>query len=557
MKHTTLIVVFLLSIFTVSAQHKEVKRPKLVVGIVVDQMRWDYLYKFYNNYGEGGFKRLINQGYNCQNTFINYLPSYTGPGHACIYTGSVPAIHGIASNDWIDNNTGKTVYCVEDKTVQAVGGSSKAGQMSPRNLLATTVGDELKLSDWDNSRVYSFSIKDRGAILPAGHSANGAFWFDDSTGSFMTSTYYSDGKIKIPEEFPLWLTDFNNKRWADSLIKIRWDFDNANEKAWLHSNGKRWYLLRDNEDPVTEGTLPGEIKASFPHNTMQDTKGYNKLRYLPGGNTIVFKAAKACVRGEYLGTTGYTDMLCISLSTTDYVGHTFGPDSREIEDMYYRLDEELASFLKFLDRQIGGGNYTIFLTADHGAAHNSLELKYTGIPAGNKSEKEAFKELTAYIKKATGKDSVIKALADYQVYLNENKITPIERETVKKLIVDWFYKQEGVAYAIDMENMQNENIPEPIKTMIVNGYNKQRSGCIQIILQPGWYSDSHKTGTTHGTWNPYDTHIPLLWYGWGIPHGETYRHINMTDIAATLSALLHIQMPNGCVGNVITEITDK
>jgi predicted AlkP superfamily pyrophosphatase or phosphodiesterase len=542
MKYIALVIVFSLCVCSVQAQKKdEVKRPKLVVGIVIDQMRWDYLYRFYDRYTEGGFKRLMNEGFNCQNTFINYLPSYTGPGHATIYTGSVPAIHGIASNDWVDNATGNTVYCVEDKTVTAIGGSAKAGQMSPKNLLATTVTDELQLALGYTSKVCAISLKDRGAILPAGHTGT-AFWFDDSSGNFMSSSYYL-------KSIPDWVKKFNNKRYSDSLMGKEWDmlYDFMSYNNGDGSDNSRY-----------EGIHKGEETPTFPHKLSRTIdKGYNGLRYLPAGNKIIFESAKSAINYANIGFSLSTDFLCLSFSATDYIGHMYGPNSTEVEDMYLRFDKELATFLHFLDLNIGEGNYTIFLTADHGAAHNSELLKDLKIPAGNKSEKEAFKELTTYLKQKTGKDSLLRALADYQVYLNEPKIqSALQREEIKKLIVDWFYKQDGVAYAIDMEHMQNENIPEPVKTMIVNGYNKQRSGCIQIILQPGWYSDSHTTGTTHGTWNPYDTHIPLLWYGWGIPKGETHRKINMTDIAATLSALLHIQMPNGCVGNVITEITD-
>lgn len=550
MKYIALVIVFSLCVCSVQAQKKdEVKRPKLVVGIVIDQMRWDYLYRFYDRYTDGGFKRLMNEGFNCQNTFINYLPSFTGPGHATIYTGSVPAIHGIASNDWIDNKTGKTVYCVEDKTVAAVGGSSKAGQMSPRNLLTTTVIDEFRLISGYVSQVCAISLKDRGAIIPGGHSISniptcGAFWFDDSTGNFMSSSYYW-------RTLPDWIQQFNNKRYADTLINKEWHKLYDRYSYQTTTNG---YL----DNNRYEGKFKGEQYPTFPHQLSKTSdKGYNGLRYLPGGNKIIFQLAKQALWEGEIGKSFSTDFLCLSFSATDYVGHMYGPNSHEVEDMYLRFDKDLASFLHILDGAIGVGNYTVFLTADHGAAHNSELLKDLKIPAGNKSEKEAFKELTAYLKQTTGKDSLLRALADYQVYLNEPKIQSAQqREEIKKLIVDWLYKQDGVAYAIDMEHMQNEYIPEPIKTMIVNGYNKQRSGCIQIILQPGWYSDSHTTGTTHGTWNPYDTHIPLLWYGWGIPKGETHRKVNMTDIAATLSALLHIQMPNGCVGNVITEITD-
>lgn len=542
MKYLFLSVAFLQCIATASAkQNKPEKQPKLVVGIVIDQMRWDYLYRFQSRYSDGGFKRIMNEGFNCQNTMINYVPTFTAPGHTCVYTGSVPAIHGIVANDWIDNATEKPVYCTEDNTVHTIGSDSKAGLNSPANLLATTVADELKLAKNMQAKVFGLAIKDRGAILPAGHTANGAYWFDDVSGNFVTSSYYT-------KELPEWMTGFNNKRWADTFIGRAWD-----TKYPIGS-----YKLSLADDNPYEGKLKGEKAPVFPHIAKQDGKGYGALRYLPGGNTIVLKAAKACINAEGLGKDDITDMLCISLSTPDYVGHMFTPNSVEAEDMYLRLDAELASFFNYLDRKIGEGNYTLFITADHGAAHNSNYLKSINIPAGNKAESAALKGVNAYVKERVGKDSMVLDLSNYQVYLNEKRIASLkqDREDVKEAVAEWFKKQDGVAYVVDMEDMDDAVIPATIKEMIVNGYNRKRSGCIQVILEPGFYSGYGPTGTTHGTWNPYDAHIPLLWYGAGIKNGETHRTVHMTDIAATLSALLHIQMPNGCVGTVIQEVIE-
>jgi len=542
MKYLFLSVAFLQCIATATAKHKKpIKQPKLVVGIVIDQMRWDYLYRYQNRYTDGGFKRIMKEGFNCQNTMINYVPTFTAPGHTCVYTGSVPAIHGIVANDWIDNETEKPVYCTEDNTVRTVGSDSKAGLNSPANLLATTVADELKLATNMQAKVFGLAIKDRGAILPAGHTADGAYWFDDVSGNFITSSYYG-------KELPEWMAGFNNNRWADTFIKQQW-----NTMYPIES-----YKLSLADDNPYEGKLKGEKAPVFPHIAKQDGKGYGALRYLPGGNTIVLKAAKACINAEGLGKDDITDMLCISLSTPDYVGHMFTPNSIEAEDMYLRLDAELASFFNYLDRKVGEGNYTLFITADHGAAHNSNYLKSIYIPAGNKAESAALKELNAYVKEKVGKDSLVLDLSNYQVYLNEKRIASLEqeREDVKDAVAEWFKKQDGVAYVVDMEDMDDAVIPATIKEMIVNGYNRKRSGCIQVILEPGWYSGYGPTGTTHGTWNPYDAHIPLLWYGAGVKKGETHRTVHMTDIAATLSALLHIQMPNGCVGTVIQEVVE-
>lgn len=531
------ICVFLhVAVLSVQAQ-EQVVRPKLVVGIVVDQMRWDYLYKYYEKYSENGLKRLMNDGFNCQNTMINYLPSFTGPGHATIYTGSVPAIHGIAANDWVDNETGRFIYCAEDKTVLPVGGSKKSGQMSPRNMYTTTITDELKIATQGRAKVFGIGIKDRGSILPAGHSANGAFWFDDSTGNFITSSYYM-------QQLPAWLNRFNNRRWADTFMNSEWNL--------LYSADAYTNSTADNTD--WEGKLLGETAPVFPHKTpVYKNRGYYGIRYMPAGNTLTFKAAKACIKGEQMGVDDITDFLCVTFSTPDYAGHNYGPDALEMEDMYLRWDNELAAFLAYLDKHIGKGQYTIFLSADHGAAHNAGYMNSMKIPAGSETQAEATDRLNEYLKEKTGKDSLIKALYNYQVYFNKDAG---EENGVNEAVTDWLYQQDGVAYVVDMQDMDDAVVPEPIKTMIVNGYNRERSGGIQIVMKPGWYSGHGKTGTTHGSWNPYDTHIPLLWYGAGVKRGQTHRTVNMTDIAPTLAALLRIQMPNGCVGQVITEMLD-
>ncbi len=526
--------------FPVFAQQHNVNRPRLVVGIVVDQMRWDYLYRYYDMYGNDGFKRLINEGFACQNTMLPYLPAFTGPGHSCIYTGSVPSIHGIAANDWIDNITGRPWYCTDDTTVSPVGGSWKAGMMSPRNLLASTVTDELRLATNFHSKVFGIALKDRSSILPAGHLANGAYWFDDSTGNFITSTWYT-------KSLPGWLNDFNGKRYADRYMSEDWNLL-YNKSAYTQS-------LEDN-NPY-EGALKGEKEPVFPHLAKdRPKKKYSSLRTLPFGNSITLKLAKACIAGEDMGGSDNTDFLCVSLSSTDYIGHQFAPNSMEVEDAYLRLDRNLASFLKYLDEHVGNGNYLVFLTADHGAAHNAQYLQDIKMPAGNQSEQNLQKEMNAFLKKQFHKDGIVSSYTNYQVYLNDKAIAAAHtnKEKVKASIIAWLKLQPQVAYAVDMEQAEVSTVPEPIRTMIVNGYNNKRSGCIEVVLNPGWYDGYAATGTTHGTWNPYDAHIPLLFYGWHVPHGESHNTVYMTDIAATVAAMLHIQMPNGCIGHVITDM---
>lgn len=537
MKRVQLLLLTILSAY--SAYSQTLPRPKLVVGIVVDQMRWDYLYRYYDRYEAGGFKRLMNKGFNCQNTMINYLPSFTAPGHACVYTGTVPSIHGIASNDWIDNNTGRPWYCTEDTVVKPVGGSYTAGCMSPQNMLTTTITDELRLATNFRSKVFGVAIKDRGSILPAGHLANGAYWFDDSTGTFVTSSFYGS---KLPD----WLVTFNNRRLPDSLINKDWELLYP-----LHT-----YVNSIEDNNRYEGIFQGEKAPVFPHSVKgMKNAGYLGLRFLPGGNTLTFEAAKACIKGEKMGSGSSTDFMCISFSSTDYAGHQYAPNAVEMEDMFLRMDRELAAFLLYLDNTVGAGNYTLFLTADHGGAHNNNFLKDHKVPAGEGNAVSAG-VLNALLKKEFGKDSVVRAVTNYQVYFDEQVIerNKLSENKIVAYIKEWVGKQQGVAYVIDMHDRGHNITAEPVRTMIVNGYNRERSGRLQIILKPGWYGGHAGTGTTHGMWSPYDTHIPLLWYGWGIPAGETNRRVYMTDIAATLAALLHIQMPNGCIGEPINAI---
>ena len=564
------------------------KKPKMIIGMVIDQMRWDYLYRYSSLYGNDGFKRLMREGYNCQNTMVNYLPSFTGPGHSCIYTGSVPSIHGIAGNNWIDNKTGKDWYCVDDSTVRQVGDTGKAGGMSPRTLLTTTITDELRLATNLKSRVFGVAIKDRGSILPAGHLANAAYWYDDRSGNFTTSTYY-------PEQNPKWLQAFNQRRTGDSLTKLGWK---------LLRNPKD-YGQSTTDANNYEGNFKGEKAPVFPHmfDTMQDGDRYKVLKSIPAGNTYSIMMAKACMEGENLGMGDATDFMALSLSSTDYAGHQFAANSMEIEDMYLRLDNDISAFLKYLDMRYGAGNYLFFLTADHGGAHNATFLSDLDIPAGVPRAGIA-SDLNDYLKAQFGKDSIVSGIDNYEVYLNtayfdgpktsqavaqpqpaqykqvriragkhgsyrtvkvreqqvgaKTATNMPDRDKVKQSIIEWLGKRPEIQYVIDMEDMDKTPVPEPIRTMAINGYYKPRSGVIQVILNPGWYDNSGKTtGMTHGSWNPYDSHIPLLWYGWNIPEGETHRVVNMTDISATLAALLNIQMPNGCIGKPIMEITDK
>jgi predicted AlkP superfamily pyrophosphatase or phosphodiesterase len=516
-----------------------IERPKLVVGIVVDQMRWDYLYRYYDRYGTGGFKRMLGEGFSCENTFISHLPSFTAVGHSTVYTGSVPAIHGITGNDWQDQVTGRHWYCTEDTTVQPVGTSGAAGRMSPHNLLATTITDELRIATNFRSRVVGVSLKDRASILPAGHTPTGAFWLDDSNGCFVTSTWYMN-------ELPGWVQQFNARKEPAQLMS----------KPWETLYPVNTYVQSTADDSKWEGTFAGEKAPVFPHNMpVIYAKNHGTLRTTPFGNTLTLDFAKAAVAGYQLGNGAATDFLTINCASTDYVGHQFGPNSIEVEDTYLRLDKDLAAFLTYLDEHVGKGKYLVFLTADHGAANSVGYLQEHNIPAGFLIEKGG---LSDALKEKFGVGGLVRNAMNYHISFNVDRIdsAKLDYDAVKKEAVKWLQKQPGIQMAADIDNIGNSPIPEPIKHMIVNGYNPKRCGPVMVIPEPGWYQGFTK-GTTHGNWNPYDIHIPLVFMGWHVKHGASNENAYMTDIAPTIAAMLHIQMPSGCVGKPVKAVTGQ
>lgn len=514
-------------------------QPKLVVGIVVDQMRWDYLYRFRDRFGEGGFKRMLKEGFTCENTMIPYAQTVTAAGHACVYTGSVPAINGIMGNQWYDRSRGRYVYCVEDDRVKPVGGNGKSDPMSPRNLFTNTIGDELRLSTNFRSKVVGVAIKDRGAILPAGHSGK-AFWYESKTGSFITSTYYQP-------ELPGWVQGFNERKVPDSLYA----------KDWTTLYPIETYLQSDKDNVPYEGKFQHEETPSFPHKlTGMIGTNYGTISSTPQGNTMTLEFSRAAIKGEGLGKDEITDLLAISLSSTDYVGHQFGPNSIEIEDTYLRLDADLAKFFAYLDTEVGKGKWLLFLTADHAAAHASGFLKDHSLPIGSLSTNAA--ALNKLIEAKYGIPNVVMANANYHFYFNFEKIDSAQKnadEIINYAIAE-LEKDTAVMMAMDARQLASVNLPAEIKNRYANGYNKKLAGDVILLLKPAYFWGNYKTGTTHGAWNPYDSHIPMLFMGWGVKHGHTNRPTFMTDIAPTITALLKIQMPNGSIGNPVVEITD-
>tara|TARA_Y100001954_G_scaffold167055_1_gene177323 strand:- start:257 stop:1843 length:1587 start_codon:yes stop_codon:yes gene_type:complete len=521
------ILLFLICIPLFAQSQNNIKKPKLIIGIVVDQMRFDYIQRFWNNFSEEGFKKLINQGHFFRNTRFGYVPTYTGPGHASIFTGTTPSMHGIIANNWYDKNTEELIYCAGDGNTHTICNCEKNindvlsedGKMSPKHMLTSTIGDEIKLFN-SNSKVIGISLKDRGAILSAGHSANAAYWMDKH-GEWITSSYYM-------QNLPEWLVKYQSKKSVSQYLKGNWSYKN---------------MFNHSLDSILINDGAGGIKVT------------------PMGNTILKDLAIEIIKNEKLGKNEDIDMLTISFSSTDYIGHKYGPHADEIKDTYIKLDKDIAEILKYIDKD----NSIVFLTADHGVVSEPHELIERKIPSGYFDKEKLIKSLNEYLNKkfvdqnmVTSK-SWIKNFSNLQLFLDHDLIThsSFSLKDIQEACAAFILNFEGVKNTFTQYQMMNTSqYSSSTRTLIQRGFNPKRSGDVIIVLQTGWISNSWKNGgTTHGSSYSYDTHVPLIFWGAMIPKGHTDRLVNIRDIAPTISTILGISYPNGCTGNPLSEIT--
>lgn len=530
---------------TVSTTSETITKPKLIIGIVVDQMRYDYLTQFENKYSEGGFKRMMRDGYNCKNNHYNYIPTYTGPGHASVYTGTTPENHGIIANDWYDKYTKKEVYCASDENYASVGVEDKwEGKMSPHRMQTTTVTDQLRLATQQRGKVIGIAIKDRGAILPAGHAANGAYWFyGKDKGSWITSTYYRN-------DLPTWVKEFNDSDEAEKYLK-----------PWNTLYDINTYTESGADASSFEGTFKGKSSATFPYDLAalkDENGGFDILKATAYGNNLTTDFAIAAIHGEQLGQDADTDFLALSYSSTDYVGHRFGVNSKEIEDTYIRLDKDMERLFSVLDQKVGKGNYTIFLTADHAAVHVPSYLQSMNIPAGYFDHKALKSHLVDFLNTTYGSEQLIENISSGQVFLNHAEIkrlklsaTAIENALQRELLA-----YDKISKVYTRTAFMNTEFTTGIAASLQKGFSQKRSGDVCFVLDIATISYS-RTGSTHGSGFNYDTHVPLVFYGSGIQQGETLQRTVISDIAPTISALLQISFPNGATGNPIESVIKK
>ncbi len=520
--------------------------PRLVVGIVVDQMRADMVQRYWSNYGEGGFRRLVRDGAYLRNTHYDYAPTYTAPGHASIYTGTTPAYHGIVGNDLYDRRLGNESYCAVDAAVKGVGCDDASGARSPQRLLATTLADELERRTERRSITLGISLKDRGAIMPIGRTGDAAYWFTGGVdGAFATSTWYRP-------ELPAWLQRFNAEGRAARYLDRTWD---------LLLPRERYHEVLPDDNPY-ETPLSGATTATLPQDlaALHGAAGSTGiLAYTPWGNTIVTDMALAAMEGEGMGSDAVPDLLAISYSSPDILGHRVGPRALELEDMYVRLDRELERLFKALDDRVGADRYVVFLTADHAAADVPAYLKDLHGSAGYVPIAELRAEVEAALDARFGPGDWVRHVLNEQLWLNDSLLTlrGLDVAEVQRVAARRLQQRSDIAFAFAAEDLQHTVMPPGPGRALQRGYRSARSGDVAYVMLPGFFDrvgEGPGRGTTHGSiWN-YDTHVPLFFMGRGIRPGEVVRRTSITDIAPTLSMLLGTALPDAAIGDPIPEV---
>ncbi len=521
--------------------------PRLVVGIVVDQMRTDFIYRYWANFSEGGFKRLLREGSFQRDAHYNYGLTHTGPGHASIYTGTTPRDHGIMMNDMFVRSTGTMINCVQDNNVRGVEADGPRAHRSPLNLLSGTLADELERRTDGRSKTIGVSFKDRGAILPMGRTGDGAYWFfEDEAGSFATSTWYRN-------ELPPWLRAFNARKLVAEQLGKTWD---------LLLPRERYHEVLPDENPY-ETPLPGATKATLPLDIAAAYTASNKspwlIKAVPGALHITTELALAALEGEQMGLDAITDLLAVSYSATDELGHEMGPRALEIEDMYLRLDRELERLLKELDTRVGSGRYTVFLTADHAAVDVPEYLKDLKASAGYVEMADLTASVESALTSRYGPGKYVRRRVKEYLYFNDSLLVArqLDRAEVQRVAAETIRAFPGVAEVFTGTDLTRSAQPFERAAMIQRGFMPERGGDVCFILRPSHlpaWSNMARQGTEHGSvWN-YDTHVPVIFFGRGVRQGEVLRRTTITDVAPTVCAIIGMTLPDACSGHVVPEV---
>lgn len=516
-------------------------KPKLVVGIVVDQMRQDYLHRFADRFSEDGFKRIMNEGFRFENMHYNYIPTKTGPGHASIYSGTTPQMHGVIGNDWYLRHERVKVNCVDDEEATGVGSDTKYGKASSVKLKASTISDELVMSSIFKSQMISMSLKDRGAILPAGK-AGKAFWFDKKAGKFITSTKYMN-------ELPSWVKKFNKKNLADQYMVSKWETLFPIET----------YTASGPDKEPSERTFDGR-KSGFPYDLSTLEWDYENIYKAPFGNQLLIEFAKQALTDSDLGKDEHTDMLAISFSATDYVGHDNGPFSIEIEDTYLRLDRQIADLLNTLDVQIGKGQYTIFITSDHGVSPIPQYLIDRNLGGGYFHGNAVMDSLRNQLNAHFGVNDLLQYEFNNQLFFDYDLVEThkLNLEDIKEFAKRFLLHQPGISDVFKSEEVLSFSVQgQDVKSLLARGYHTKNSGDLVYTMEAFWVKPWPTDATNHSSGYTYDTHVPLLWYGAGVKPGKTYKLHTITQIAPTISMMLGISLPNAAADEPLYELLEE
>jgi len=520
-------------------------KPRLVIGIVIEVLKYDQLEKFRDRLGDNGIKKLINEGTYFKNASFEYMLTESAPGHATISTGSEPSFHGITSDSWYLPLKNELIYCTKDIGVNPVGGSYESGLHSPVNLQASTFSDELEMATNKNAKVFGVGIKENSAIFSAGHTADAAYWFDNTTGTWMSSTYYID-------TLPIWINDFNAMKFSESYLNNTWSLlrpakdyadclvDSNNLEAGF--NGINYF--------------PYDLKKMRSKGILNSRNDFSLLRETPFGNSLTTKFAIRLIEKEKLGKDDVTDYLSICYSSTDNIGHRFGPSSVEMGDAILRLDDEIKNLLIYLNDSIGKKNILIYFTAAHGISEIPAVLENNRIPAGYFKQSQALQLLRSYLNAVYGEGNWVKGYSERQIFLNRTLIEDarLPLEEVQKKVARFLVQFTGVAAAYPYSAFEANDFGNGNLKRIINNFNPQRSGDVIVTLNPGWVEKEGDYVTNHNSPYEYDSHVPLIWYGWTVNRSTVTRQVNMTDIAATLSALCKVPFPNACTGEPMFEL---
>ncbi len=542
------VLIMLTSLFTgVSGQgaYLPPEKPKLVIGIIVEQLRYDHIERFRDRFSDNGIKRLINEGTYFRNASFEYMLTQSAPGHATIATGAEPSSHGIPSDNWYVPLKNELIYSTKDAQVNPVGGSFESGLHSPVNLQASTFSDELKMASNQKAKVFSIGIKESSSILSGGHAADGSFWFDNTTGTWMSSSYYLDS-------LPGWVTDFNALNHAESYLNNSWEMFRSAENYTD-------CLPDSNKFEAGFGSVsyfPYDLKKIRSKELTGPRDNFSLLRETPFANSLTTSFAMRLIDRENLGRDDITDYLSICYSATDNIGHRFGPSSVEMGDAILRIDDEIRYLLSYLNDSIGKKNILVYFTSAHGISEIPAVLENNRIPSGYFRQNQAVQLLRSYMNAVYGEGDWIKGYSERQVFLNRTLIEDarLPLDEVQKKVTRFLVQFTGVAAAYPYSAFESNDFGNGNLKRIMNNFNAQRSGDVIITLNPGWVEKEGEYVTNHNSPYEYDSHVPLIWYGWAINRENVTRKVNMADIAATLSSLCKVPYPNACTGQPLIEL---